>query len=76
MRSNVNNFATTFLQILNFLFEIAMALGVKYETLNKHLKAVGIQYEGNPCRKGIPHYSERKPINEYLNEIKKKNLNT
>ena len=49
-------------------FEIARALGVKYETLNKHLKAVGIQYEGNPCRKGIPHYSERKPINEYLNE--------
>ena len=24
LRSNVNNFATTFLQILNFLFEIAM----------------------------------------------------
>jgi hypothetical protein len=47
-------------------FEIARVLNVKYATLNKYLKEFGITYEGNPSRKGIPHYSERKDINEYL----------
>lgn len=49
-------------------FEIARILGVKYDTLKKYLKEFGIEYDGNQNRKGIPHYSERKPINEYLNE--------
>lgn len=48
-------------------FEIARALNVKYETLNKYLRELGIEYKGNQSRKGIPHYSERKPISEYLN---------
>lgn len=48
-------------------FEIARVLNVKYETLNKHLKAVGIQYEGNPNRKGIPHLEGRVLLDEYLN---------
>lgn len=48
-------------------FEIARVLGVKYATLDKYLKEFGIDYKGNPSRKGLPHYSERKDINLYLN---------
>jgi ribosomal protein L37E len=48
-------------------FEIARVLGVKYATLDKYLKEFGIDYKGNPSRKGFLHYSERKNINLYLN---------
>lgn len=47
-------------------FEIARTLGIKYETLNKYLIELGIKYSGNPSRKGIPHISDRKPIETYL----------
>ena len=49
-------------------FEIARVLNVKYCTLDKNLKLLGIEYAGNPSRKGIPHYSGRKPIEEYFGE--------
>jgi len=48
-------------------FEIARVLGVKYETLDKYLKEFGIDYKGNPSRKGIPHLEGRTLIEEYLN---------
>ena len=48
-------------------FEIARVLGVKYETLNKYLKEFGINYEGNPNRKGIPHLEGRTLMEEYFN---------
>ena len=47
-------------------FEIARALGVKYDTLNKNLKLLGIEYAGNPNRKGIKHEEGRVPVYEYL----------
>ena len=47
-------------------FEIARVLGIKYSTLNKYLKEFGINYEGNPNRKGIPHIEGRVFIEEYL----------
>lgn len=49
-------------------FEIARVLNIKYSTLDKHLKGLGIDYKGNPSRKGFPHYSERKDIQIYLKE--------
>lgn len=48
-------------------FEIARVLGVKYETLNKHLKDLGIDYKGNPNRKGIPHSEAKTSAFLYLN---------
>lgn len=51
-------------------FEIARVLGVKYDTLNKNLKLLGIEYAGNPNRKGIPHLEGRTLIEEYLNGSK------
>lgn len=48
-------------------FEIARVLGVKYVTLEKYLKEFGINYKGNPNRKGIPHLEGRTPVEEYLN---------
>ena len=47
-------------------FEISRILGVKYSTLNKYLKEFGIDYAGNPNRKGILRLSERTPITEFL----------
>ena len=49
-------------------FEIARVLGVKYDTLKKYLKEFGIEYDGNPNRKGIPHDSEKKPVEFFLKE--------
>jgi hypothetical protein len=47
-------------------FEIARNLGVKYDTLNKNLKLLGIEYAGNPNRKGIKHEEGRISVYEYL----------
>lgn len=47
--------------------EIARVLGVKYETLNKHLKNLGINYKGNPNRKGISHSEAKTKAADYLN---------
>lgn len=49
-------------------FEIARVLGVKYSTLNKYLKAFGIEYNGNQPRKGFKRVFDRKPIETYLRE--------
>lgn len=46
--------------------EIARILNVKYETLNKYLKELGIKYDGNPNRKDIEHVESRTDINKYL----------
>lgn len=51
-------------------FEIARVLDVKYDTLNKHLKALGVNYSGNPSRKGIPNDTKRRPVEEYLGKDK------
>lgn len=47
-------------------FEIARVLNVKYETLNKYFKILGIEYKGNPNRKGIPHLESRTLVEEYF----------
>lgn len=47
-------------------FEIARVLGVKYATLDKYLKEFGIEYAGNPNRKGIPHLEGRTLVEEYI----------
>ena len=39
--------------------EIARDLGIKYDTLKRHLKRLGIEYATNPNRKGRPHYESR-----------------
>lgn len=46
--------------------EIARVLNVKYDTLIKYLKEFGINYAGNPSRKGIPHLEARVLIEEYF----------
>lgn len=50
--------------------EIARILNVKYETLNKYLKELGVKYDGNPNRKGIEHVESRTDINKYLTNKK------
>lgn len=47
-------------------FEIARVLNVKYETLNKYFKKLGIEYKGNQNRKGIPHLESRTLVEEYI----------
>lgn len=47
-------------------FEIARALGVKYDTLNKNLKLLGVEYTGNQNRKGMKHEEGRISVYEYL----------
>lgn len=51
-------------------FEIARVLGVKYDTLNKNLKLLGIEYAGNPNRKGISHCEAKTPAMDYINSNK------
>ena len=41
------------------LMEIARDLSVKYDTLKRHLKRLGVEYATNPNRKGRPHYESR-----------------
>ena len=48
-------------------FEIARVLGIKYNTLDRNLKLLGIEYKGNPNRKGIPHLEGRVLLEEYFN---------
>ena len=47
--------------------EVARSLGMKYDTLSKHLKTLGKTYQLNPNRKGIPHKESRKSWQEILN---------
>lgn len=46
--------------------EIARILNVKYDTLNKALIELGINYKGNKSRKGISHKESQKNIDLYL----------
>lgn len=61
------------------LAEVARSLGMKYDTLSKHLKTLGETYQLNPNRKGIPHKESRKTWQELLvsncsNSAKRKRL--
>ena len=46
--------------------EIARILSIKYDTLNSYFKKYGIEYKGNPNRKGIPHTETRIPLKDIL----------
>lgn len=48
------------------LMEIARDLGVKYDTLKRHLKRLGVEYATNPHRKGRPHYESRVSAMYYI----------
>lgn len=52
-------------------FEIARVLNVKYDTLNKYLKILGIDYNGNPNRTGLPHTEARKTLEIYFKNEQK-----
>lgn len=59
--------------------EIARRLQCKVETLKKYYVKLGIEYSGNSARKGMKHYEQRKPIDEFLqgnaaNSTKRKRL--
>ena len=49
------------------LFEVARELGVKYDTLKKHLKSLDIDYKGNQSRKGLQHKESQKDASKYFN---------
>ena len=49
------------------LMEVARILKIKYDTLKKHLTALGIDYRKNPNRKGILHKESRKSLEYVLN---------
>ena len=48
------------------LMEIARDLGVKYDTLKRHLKRLDVEYATNPNRKGRPHYESRVSAMYYI----------
>lgn len=52
------------------LMEVSRELGVKYDTLKKYLKILGIDYKGNPHRKGLPHKEARTDASEYFDNSK------
>lgn len=58
------------------LFEIARRLNVKYDTLKKYLKEFGVEYAGNPNRKGIGHPEQRKSLEDVFNNIRYVNAST
>lgn len=47
--------------------EIARFVGVKYETLKAYFAKYGINYTGNPNRKGFVHEESRVPLSKILN---------
>lgn len=49
------------------LMEVARILKIKYDTLKKHLTALGIDYRKNPNRKSILHKESRKSLEYVLN---------
>lgn len=46
--------------------QISRMLGIKQDTLNRHLKRLGINYAGNQNRVGQPHYEQRTLASEYF----------
>lgn len=49
------------------LMEVARRLNMKYDTLKKHLKVLGVSYKLNPYRKGLKHPESRVDIERLLN---------
>ncbi len=49
------------------LMEVARKLGIKYDTLRKYLKILGVEYKVNPHRKGLRHREARVSIDKVLN---------
>ena len=47
--------------------EVARNLSIKYDTLKKYLKILGVSYKINPHRKGLKHHESRKTIQSILN---------
>ena len=52
------------------LAEIARDLKVKYDTLVRHLKRLGVEYGTNQNRKGRPHYESRVSAMWYIENNK------
>ena len=52
------------------LAEIARDLGVKYDTLIRHLRRLGVEYRTNQNRKDRPHYEARVPAMWYIENNK------
>jgi Zn finger protein HypA/HybF involved in hydrogenase expression len=51
-------------------FEIARKIELNYDTFNKYLKEFGIDYGGNPSRKGIEHSEIKIPLEKIIsNEV-------
>ena len=48
------------------LMEVSRKIGVKYDTLIRHLKRLGINYSANQNRKGKPHYEARVSAMYYI----------
>ena len=48
------------------LMEIARGLSIKYATLKRHLKRLGVEYSTNQNRKGRPHYESRVSAMYYI----------
>ena len=48
------------------LMEIARELSIKYDTLKRHLKRLGVEYSTNQNRKGRPHYESRVSAMYYI----------
>lgn len=46
--------------------QISRMLGIKQDTLNRHLERLGINYAGNQNRTGQPHYEQRTLASEYF----------
>lgn len=61
------------------LREVARHLHVKYDTLVRNLKKLGVEYRKNPNRKGLKHKEARLPLEKILegncsNATKRKRL--
>ena len=48
------------------LAEVARRLGMKYDTLKKYLNNLGIHYQTNQSRKGLPHKERMTTIDKVL----------
>lgn len=49
------------------LMEVARRLNMKYDTLKKYLKILGVSYKINPHRKGLKHPERKVSIERILN---------
>ena len=49
------------------MVEVARNLSIKYDTLKKYLRILGVSYKINPHRKGLKHHESRKTIQSILN---------